>query len=81
MHRPCLRAFCELRALPAALFGPRDFAPLIRLARARALDAVVSCHCSWRWVPCWGEGAATCAAAGIGRCGHRGSATAHPNTK
>ena len=35
---PCLNAFCAERALPAGVFGPRDFAPFLRLASARALD-------------------------------------------
>jgi hypothetical protein len=33
---PCLSAFCAERALPAEVFGPRDLAPLMRLAAARA---------------------------------------------
>ena len=41
-HRPCLRVFLALRALPAAVFGPRDLAPLRRLARARALMVVTT---------------------------------------
>jgi hypothetical protein len=36
-HRPCFRAFCGERALPSAVLGPRDFAPFLRLASARAL--------------------------------------------
>jgi hypothetical protein len=32
-----LSAFCAERALPAGVFGPRDLAPLRRLASARAL--------------------------------------------
>jgi hypothetical protein len=36
-RRPCFRAFCDERALPSGVFGPRDFAPLRRLASARAL--------------------------------------------
>jgi len=35
---PCLSAFCADRALPAGVLGPRDLAPLRRLASARALD-------------------------------------------
>jgi hypothetical protein len=35
-RRPCLRALREERARPAALCGPRDLAPLRRLASARA---------------------------------------------
>ena len=34
---PCLSAFCAERALPSGVFGPRDFAPFVRLASARAL--------------------------------------------
>jgi hypothetical protein len=34
---PCLSAFCAERALPSGVFGPRDFAPLRRLASTRAL--------------------------------------------
>jgi hypothetical protein len=34
---PCLRAFCAARALPSGDLGPRDFAPFLRLASARAL--------------------------------------------
>jgi hypothetical protein len=33
---PCFRAFCDERALPASVLGPRDFAPFLRLASARA---------------------------------------------
>jgi hypothetical protein len=36
-RRPCFSAFCAERALPSAVLGPRDFAPLRRLASARAL--------------------------------------------
>jgi hypothetical protein len=36
VRRPCRSAFLATRALPAALTGPRDFAPLRRLASARA---------------------------------------------
>jgi hypothetical protein len=36
---PCFSAFCAERALPASVFGPRDFAPLRRLASALALGA------------------------------------------
>jgi hypothetical protein len=32
---PCFRALRAERALPAAVLGPRDFAPFFRLARAR----------------------------------------------
>jgi hypothetical protein len=32
-----LSAFCAERALPSAVLGPRDLAPLARLAAARAL--------------------------------------------
>jgi hypothetical protein len=35
---PCFSAFCADRALPSGLFGPRDFAPFLRLASARPLD-------------------------------------------
>jgi hypothetical protein len=35
-HRPCLSAFRAERAFPAWLTGPRDLAPLRRLAAARA---------------------------------------------
>jgi hypothetical protein len=35
---PCLSAFCAERALPSGVFGPRDLAPFLRLASARALD-------------------------------------------
>ena len=36
-RRPCLRAFCEEWALPRAVRGPRDLAPLRRaVARLRA---------------------------------------------
>jgi hypothetical protein len=35
---PCLIAFCADLALPSDVFGPRDLAPFIRLAAARALD-------------------------------------------
>jgi hypothetical protein len=34
---PGLSAFCAERAFPSAVFGPRDFAPFLRLASARAL--------------------------------------------
>jgi hypothetical protein len=34
---PCLSAFCAARALPSGVFGPRDLAPFLRLAAARAL--------------------------------------------
>ena len=33
---PCFNAFCAARALPSVVFGPLDFAPLRRLASARA---------------------------------------------
>ena len=36
-RKPCLSAFCAERALPSGVFGPHDFAPLRRLASARAL--------------------------------------------
>jgi hypothetical protein len=36
-RRPCLSAFCGARALPSGDLGPRDFAPFLRLASARAL--------------------------------------------
>jgi hypothetical protein len=42
-----LSAFCAARALPSGVFGPRDLAPFLRLASARALEA--------------GAGARTCA--------------------
>jgi hypothetical protein len=34
---PCFSAFCADLALPSAVFGPRDLAPFLRLASARAL--------------------------------------------
>ena len=34
---PCFSAFCADLALPSSVFGPRDFAPFLRLASARAL--------------------------------------------
>jgi hypothetical protein len=35
---PCLSAFCADLALPSGVFGPRDLAPFLRLAAARAWD-------------------------------------------
>ena len=35
---PCLSAFFDERALPSGVLGPRDFAPFLRLASARAWD-------------------------------------------
>jgi hypothetical protein len=39
---PCLSAFCADLALPSEVFGPRDFAPFLRLASARALDTATA---------------------------------------
>jgi hypothetical protein len=40
-RKPCFRAFCDQRALPSGVMGPRNFAPLRRLAAARGCQADV----------------------------------------
>jgi hypothetical protein len=39
-----LRAFRAERALPSSVFGPRDLAPFLRLASARALLTEAAAH-------------------------------------
>jgi hypothetical protein len=46
-RRPCLSAFRDERALPSGLFGPRDFAPFLRLASARALLMIAARARAW----------------------------------
>jgi hypothetical protein len=42
---PCFSAFCADRALPSSVFGPRDFAPFLRLASARASLTGTAARC------------------------------------
>jgi hypothetical protein len=53
-----LSAFCAERALPSGAFGPRDFAPFLRLAVVRALLTGAAARLDVPGVDAPGRGAA-----------------------